>query len=320
MKLFSLVVLFITFATINAFERYITVHVATWNVNEKKPPGDLDKFLGQLSENADERPDIVIVGLQEVTMSVRQAVTNYFLIDRWTQAIEDNLTNKNYVKIKTVSMLGVVLNAYVLLEHAWTLDHKQTDRVMTGFAGLSPNKGGVLMKFKLYDRWFCLVNAHFHAHDKDLSKRINDFATINERREEHCNFSSDYIFWLGDLNFRIVENIGYTGEKILSMINQGKLDELLENDQLFVTKKAGEIFSGFSEAPINFPPTYKIVVDEGRYNLKRRPAWTDRILYKSEAGREITPIMYKSIESYKISDHYPVHAQFKIMIDTDKSG
>nr|QHB21516.1 venom IPPase 1 [Platymeris rhadamanthus] len=320
MKLITLFFVLISAISIGAKEQYITVHVATWNVNEKKPPGDLAKLLGQLPENEDERPDIVIVGLQEVTMSLKSAIKNYFLSDKWSKSIEDTLSNKKYVRIKTASLLGVIMNIYVKLQHAWSMDDVEIDRVMTGLGGLYANKGGVIIKFKLYNQSFCVVNAHFHAHDEELDERIDDYETINTERAEFCNYPSDYVFWLGDLNFRISEDPALTSERIKSIIIKGKESELLANDQLLLTRKTGKIFNDFKEAPITFKPTYKMVPNTGTYNLKRRPAWTDRVLYKSENDKEITPILYKSIESYTISDHYPVQAQFKIVVDTDKKS
>ena len=34
------------------------------------------------------------------------------------------------------------------------------------------------------------------------------------------------------------------------------------------------------QAPISFPPTYRLIVGTTRYDLKRTPSWCDRILYR----------------------------------------
>nr|ATU82755.1 secreted Inositol polyphosphate phosphatase protein [Pristhesancus plagipennis] len=299
MKLLGFILMLSTLVSIECEEKY-----------------DLTELLGLLPEDPAQRPDVVIVGLQEVTMSLRKAIKNFLGNDKWNRTIDDTLVDKKYVKVKSIAMLGIVLHVYVKLDHAWTMDDVAFDRVMTGAGGFYANKGGVIIKFRLFNQHFCIVNAHFHAHDQELQQRINDYETISIERAQLCNYPTDYVFWLGDLNFRIEEDPSLTAEKIHSLIQKDKEIELLEKDQLLQSRKAEQIFNDFSEAPITFKPTYKLQPDTGEYNLKRRPAWTDRILYKSENNREITPILYKSIERYTISDHYPVQAQFKIAVDT----
>lgn len=52
---------------------------------------------------------------------------------------------------------------------------------------------------------------------------------------------------------------------------------------------------------------------------RRRPSWTDRILFKAkkDISLKITQYNYKSHPSYVQSDHKPVSAEFKINIRTD---
>ena len=40
------------------------------------------------------------------------------------------------------------------------------------------------------------------------------------------------------------------------------------------------MFSGFDEGPLDFLPTYRVVIDGDIYDEKRCPAWTDRVLWK----------------------------------------
>ncbi|XP_073999585.1 phosphatidylinositol 4,5-bisphosphate 5-phosphatase A-like isoform X2 [Rhodnius prolixus] len=261
---------------------------------------------------------MVIVGLQEVTMSAAKAISNYLTGERWSETMEDNLSG-NYKKVESVSLLGIVLNVFVKLNSAWALESEAVEREMTGMAGLYGNKGGVIMKFQLHGLSFCIVNAHFHAHDKGLEYRIKDFREINQGRKKLCGQESDFIFWLGDLNFRIVENEKYTPESIAEFIKNKNYHELLANEQLKEAKDAGKIFKDYQEASIKFAPTFKLNVDQGTYNLKRRPSWTDRVLYKSQTKKKIEILAYNSLENYTRSDHFPVMAQYKIKVpDNDK--
>uniref|UniRef100_T1HRP0 IPPc domain-containing protein n=2 Tax=Rhodnius prolixus TaxID=13249 RepID=T1HRP0_RHOPR len=157
----------------------------------------------------------------------------------------------------------MILNVFLKSDSAWALEDAEVEREMTGLAGLYGNKGGVFMKFKLHGQKFCIVNSHFHAHDEGLSYRIQDYKEVNNGREEFCYVSSDYIFWLGDLNFRIQEKDEYSAQKIYRMIQDKQLAALYQQDQLKIAKDSGKIFRGYQEASIKFAPTFKLVVDSG---------------------------------------------------------
>ncbi|XP_075390241.1 phosphatidylinositol 4,5-bisphosphate 5-phosphatase A isoform X5 [Tenrec ecaudatus] len=93
-----------------------------------------------------------------------------------------------------------------------------------------------------------------------------------------------------------------------------------------MAKNAWPILKGFQEGPLNFAPTFKFDVGTNKYDTsakKRKPAWTDRILWKvkapgggpSPSGREshrlqVSQHSYRSHMEYTVSDHKPVAAQF----------
>uniref|UniRef100_A0A8C9PCX6 Inositol polyphosphate-5-phosphatase J n=1 Tax=Spermophilus dauricus TaxID=99837 RepID=A0A8C9PCX6_SPEDA len=93
-----------------------------------------------------------------------------------------------------------------------------------------------------------------------------------------------------------------------------------------MAKNTWPILKGFQEGPLNFAPTFKFDVGTNKYDTsakKRKPAWTDRILWKvkapgggpSPSGREshrlqVTQHSYRSHMEYTVSDHKPVAAQF----------
>jgi hypothetical protein len=65
----------------------------------------------------------------------------------------------------------------------------------------------------------------------------------------------------------------------------------------------------------DFFPTFKIYNNEDRFNLKRVPSYTDRIIYKSgNMPNTMEPYLklmnYDSNNLVKFSDHRPVFAQF----------
>ena len=89
----------------------------------------------------------------------------------------------------------------------------------------------------------------------------------------------DYIIWIGDLNFRLMEDT-FSHEEIVHEVEKGNLMILFDKDQLKQVRNDDQAFHELSEAPVTFSPTFKYVIDSDSYDIKRRPAWTDRILYR----------------------------------------
>ncbi|KAF9354633.1 hypothetical protein BGX34_010892 [Mortierella sp. NVP85] len=124
---------------------------------------------------------------------------------------------------------------------------------------------------------------------------------------EETIFSCDYIFWTGDLNYRLdlsqsdgslskkkskkkskhSEDLlsqstmpDLTAGEIVHAIRQGHLRQLYSHDQLSAQRKTMNVFRGFHEAPLAFPPTFKFQMGTDQYNISKRvPAWTDRVLW-----------------------------------------
>lgn len=76
-----------------------------------------------------------------------------------------------------------------------------------------------------------------------------------------------YIFWIGDLNFRL-NGEDLTAVDIDSMVKQKQLEKLLERDQLRMVMKDGQAFAELNENAITFPPTYKYEFESQEFDLK----------------------------------------------------
>lgn len=74
----------------------------------------------------------------------------------------------------------------------------------------------------------------------------------------------DKVLFFGDLNFRIYG----TREVVDGMLESHMHDALLCNDQLTMLMRFNRVFSGFSEGPLNFFPTYKFDHDSGKERYK----------------------------------------------------
>lgn len=66
-------------------------------------------------------------------------------------------------------------------------------------------------------------------------------------------------------------------------------------------------------------PTYKIKHDKFQsiQSEKRKPAYVDRILFKSRLNKDkVKQGKYFSLEECKSSDHYPIYTQYFIKFES----
>ncbi|GES89205.1 type II inositol 1,4,5-trisphosphate 5-phosphatase isoform X3 [Rhizophagus clarus] len=127
-------------------------------------------------------------------------------------------------------------------------------------------------------------------------------------------FDNDHLIWMGDLNYRI-DNISESGIK--SMLDDNKIEALLSHDQLNRQRRIKQAFDGFEEGQITFPPTYKYDFGTNIWDSsekKRSPAWTDRILWRSQKNEWCKQLSYKSHMEILLSDHKPVSAIFEMKL------
>lgn len=151
---------------------------------------------------------------------------------------------------------------------------------------------------------------HHHHHHNDDHR--TDAGPLLNPLVELFNF----VFWFGDLNFRI----NGTREVVDGMLENHMHDALLCNDELTMLLRFNRIFAGFAEGPLNFFPTYKFDYMSDHYDSshKRRvPSWTDRIIFKSDANIQL--LSYCSAPSIRSSDHRPVYATFSCRINVDNN-
>ncbi|KAJ8686436.1 hypothetical protein QAD02_022230 [Eretmocerus hayati] len=305
-------------------QRLFKLYFVTWNVATKHPEQDLRQLLG-LSHFATskELADIYIIGLQEVKSQPQNIVLDIFFEDPWTKSFREALKDFDYVKLKTQRLQGLVLNVFCLRKHLIHLRYIDTQYTKTGLGGMWGNKGAVSMRFNIYGINMCLVNSHLTPHDHLLADRISDYNTIIKDHSFSVPdttkiFFHDYIFWIGDLNFRLAE--GLAAKDIDALVKQDQLTVLLEKDQLKITQRNGEAFAELVEEKITFSPTYKYEFASQEFDLRRRPSWTDRILFKVNADvyedikLKAVQHSYKSHPNYVQSDHKPVSGEFEIVI------
>ncbi|XP_076303656.1 inositol polyphosphate 5-phosphatase K [Lasioglossum baleicum] len=303
----------------------LRIYFVTWNVATKYPKQDLHQLLDVHRHNSSKAmPDLYFVGLQEVKAQPQNMVLDMIFDDPWTKSFRDVLQKYDYVKIRTQRLQGLVLIAFSLRKHITHLRLIEAQYTRTGFGGMWGNKGAVSIRLNIYGVSICIVNSHLTPHDHLLADRISDYNTILTSHAFSYSDTSkilyhDYIFWIGDLNFRL-HGEDLTAEDIDMKVKQNQLKPLLERDQLKRVMQRGEAFEELNENVITFPPTYKYEFQSQEFDLKRRPSWTDRILYKVNADVyddvKLSAVQhsYKSHSSYIQSDHKPVTGEFDIIV------
>ncbi|KAI6088399.1 DNase I-like protein [Hypoxylon rubiginosum] len=160
-----------------------------------------------------------------------------------------------------------------------------------------------------------------------------------------------HLFVAGDLNYRLSKTAPAPGSIFpeIDPESPNYYPNFLTRDQLTAEKGANRTLHGLSEAPIEFPPTYKLDslpkskpqtelgrigdeeddVDEVKWSWARHrwPGWCDRILFldipwwaredvNKDAKMKITT--YDALPAVRSSDHRPVFLRLDIpMLDPD---
>uniref|UniRef100_A0A4W5P786 Phosphatidylinositol 4,5-bisphosphate 5-phosphatase A n=1 Tax=Hucho hucho TaxID=62062 RepID=A0A4W5P786_9TELE len=314
------------------------VHIVTWNVGSAVPPDDVTSLFGPHA--GDGSTDMFIIGLQEVNSMFNKRLKDALFHDQWSELCMDTLSRFGYVLVsKELRMQGVLLLVFSKFCHLPFLRGVQTEKTRTGLGGYWGNKGGVSARMTMFGHPVCFLNCHLPAHMRNLEQRMEDFESILQQQQFDGATASgvldhDVVFWFGDLNFRIED---YDIHVVKSAIDSNKLPLLWERDQLNIAKNSESILDGFLEGPLKFPPTYKFDVGTHTYDTsskKRKPAWTDRILWRLRCTGSPVPThnaalqrgltswlggatkvvqhSYRSHMGYTCSDHKPVSAVFSL--------
>ncbi|TFK84297.1 DNase I-like protein [Polyporus arcularius HHB13444] len=187
------------------------------------------------------------------------------------------------------------------------------------------------------------VNAHLAAFDEMYEKRNADFQELSKRlvfepaisvedQQPPSNgswyspaaaplsiFESDALFWLGDLNYRLT----LPDADVRSLVADDQLREvnirtLRRFDQLASARRTKKAFEDFVEQPITHLPSYRfsagVLADGMGYDMKRKPAWTDRILHMASKAVTVKQRSYASHATITMSDHRPVSAEFDVEV------
>lgn len=289
-----------------------------------------------LFEESGIRPDIYIVGLQEmVPLNTKEVVVGK---DKqrslmWQEVILNNL-GPDYIHILHKTMVGCEIQMFARREHKNRIKNLKKFKVKTGLSGMTGNKGAVSLRFTFDDTSFAFINTHLEAGQDKVGERLEQARQIYNETFNDFSVSltqakcfHDYKFFFGDMNFRI----DLPNDEVRRLVNLHDIEPLLAQDQLLKCKDKNMIFMRYFEAPIQFLPTYRYDMNCDLYDSSKKnriPAYTDRVLmsrdqqFKSQLLHDVhkgndeaaaMPIYYNKRNSY-LSDHRPVLAVYKLPI------
>jgi endonuclease/exonuclease/phosphatase family metal-dependent hydrolase len=288
----------------------LSIVICTWNCAE-----GISEDIGPWIKKQD--ADIFVIGLQEVDMSMAAMVKEQTqAYHDWNEHFEKVFDQEEYQKIVSIQLVGLYHIIFIKKEYSGYLFNLKYSKVSLGQLGMG-NKGCIAYRFELLNNTFCFINAHFAAHQKKVDERNQNFYDIMtedlfEEPKKMSPFSQDFLFFFGDLNYRL----DMTYEKAISLISKNDLKSLLSNDQLSIQMKEKKVFQGFYEESITFKPSYKYDKSTNDFDTsekKRIPSYCDRILIKSDKSHYSVGYYVMNTEEWS-SDHRPILAKYKIYL------
>ncbi|KAI6197186.1 Endonuclease/exonuclease/phosphatase family protein [Aphelenchoides besseyi] len=308
----------------------VSVMCFTWNIAAKSV-----RSLEMLSElfskvNANERPDVIAIALQELpTSTIRFHRDMVAIVEK---ALND--THRVYCWVRKWSQMVLVFMRRKLSLYASCPEYQfiATKRLASPFR----TKGAIGICFRLLQTTCVFIACHL-THGK-LKRRISDYHKLSRsfdfemlRRQRSSDANNvpikraANVFWFGDLNFRLwhVDAAQLIKKQLENRLFRHDLDfrELLDHDELTIEKAKGFIFENFREGVIGFPPTHKFIRNSNQYASNRIPSYTasgDRVLFWSKDEKALFPVRYDCVWDLTVSDHKPVYCTFKMRVHESK--
>ena len=299
-------------------KRNLDLIILSWNVAGRGPGGELKDWVGCSDFHTREKlepPDIIVFALQEMCEltkilgdPVRESEWVGYLISQAKQVYGDN-----YSIIHKSSLVGLIHLILVQNQLLGLINHTSEQQVKLGLKGFAGNKGALGFRFELLGSSFCFINSHLASQKQNFKLRNENVAHISRNLKfslenlELSLYEHEFIFWYGDLNYRIDS---LSTEKIIKLITAKNFKECLEYDQLAKARTQEGVLSDFMEGKIEFLPTFKYLIGSNQHNVRRDPAWCDRILWCGNISQKA----YGSVDCIRVSDHKPVFAVFNMLL------
>ena len=258
--------------------------------------------------------DVVAVTLQEVKLGSSFA--------RVGELIEAHLSQHERVPNACIAHLQARMFLLVFRRRDVAVSDATHGRVIAG--GLVKGACCAALTCAVADKSYRLafVGCHLPAHEGKLEKRNGALRQILDAFQSFLS-SEAVVFTFGDLNYRINTTyddalrdadawatvVRLTTER--SVPRLAALDELTRQPQVNIDACG---LAAFWTPALSFLPTFKCIkgVASLRYNRKRVPSYTDRVLFRPGSSTDVTCVAHENAPAVTSSDHKPVSAAFEI--------
>jgi hypothetical protein len=257
-----------------SIQQTISIFAGTYNLNGQSYQGEsLEPWLLQHLDHGHQEPDIFCIGFQEIVKLSPQQVMSTDVEKRkaWERQIEITLNSRSkgskYIALRSNQLVGAALMLYVKQSIVHNIRNVESVVKKTGLMGMAGNKGAVAIRLDYCDTSFCFVASHFASGHSNYEERNQDFHTINQGLifpRGRAIDGHDNIIWVSDLNYRV----SMTNEDVRYHLERDNLATLQEADQLQQQMADNNVFPGYREGTITFPPTYKYDLGTDQYDTR----------------------------------------------------
>ncbi|MFH4976216.1 hypothetical protein AB6A40_002925 [Gnathostoma spinigerum] len=291
----------------------LRIACVTYNVNARET--EIEQINSMLDENDVALTDIVVIGLQEISHTELFGAVP--ADETWSTVFSPCLSSFGFTLLSKSSLASNLLLVFIRLDLMRIVDRIDSRYSKSTFGGLTGHKGSTAIRILLKNNSsLVFISSHLVPHAEGYEARCSQYRDSRlccfEDEESLFTFNSSVI-WLGDMNWRI-DGLSFSElmQKLELAEHSCGIDEILDRyDQLRRAQRDHKAFEDFSEAPVCFPPTYRLLVGTSEFDAVRVPSWCDRILFK---GSSLCCKDYRSNRRIFISDHFPVSAQFTCTI------
>ncbi len=276
----------------------LCVACSTYNAHSSSISCDLTPWIECHFTGQGPAPDIVVIGMQEITMTPRSLISEetqegcdwgaLLLREINSCSMQAGLHDgapSAYVCLVSRQLVGMAL--YVFVSHALhtVVVSAASASLPLGALSMFGNKGAIEVRLLIGSFSMQFINCHLMPHPPNLAKRNQQVrcppsaitaviasVSISLFPQVQAIFAhfpaADFSLFLGDMNYRVDLDSGH----VRKLAAAGAHADIVAHCQMHkVMQQEDSPFAGFLEAPITFAPSYSY--DVGTDNFDSSPKY-----------------------------------------------